>query len=282
MLDNGSPVVAFVKENEVAVFMALALFFSWVFWIPLEFGGIDSDALRFCLNNIGVLGPLFAAFEMILIVQGAGGIKSLAGGMLKWRTGIEWYVVALALPLFIEALVLFGTVLSGPSLTFSKSLLGDNLTLLGQVYFAIVTATALFGYLLPRLLKSFSPMVSSLLMAAFFIVWHLPFVLVNINGGRADYELWWALGNVGVFFLFTWLYRGVKGSLVPLILFNLGLNYFRWLAKGVMQATPIHDLYGLDFSLHLAVGLIVLLACRKYFLGKAPVAIGAPGALSSD
>lgn len=281
-MDNGSPTMGFIKKYELAIFAILALLFSWVFWIPLEFYGLDYGNIGYGLNNVGVLGPLVAAVELLLLTQGFGGVKCLVNGLVKWRAGIEWYIVALCLPLAIEVTVLFTMVLSGVNLSINESLIGDSFTLLGQVYFAIVTVVAIFGYLLPRLLKSYSPLVSSLIVTVFFIVWHAPFVMVSINGGKADYELWWAIGNMGVFFVFTWLFRNSKGSLLPLILLNLSLNYFRWFARGVMLSSPMNDLWGLDFSLHLIVGLIILLANRKYFMGKAPDSVEAPEAIPSS
>ena len=259
-----------IERNEALIFIGLAFLFSWIFWIPYEFFGFNSGTIGICLYQVGVLGPLVAAVEMLLLSQGREGIKSLFKGLVKWRMGIEWYIVALFLPLAIEFMVLFTIVLSGVDLSISRPLIADGPTFIGQAYYALVTTVAIFGFLLPRLLKSYNPLVSSLLAAAFAIIWRAPLVLASINMGRADYELWWALGNLGTFFIFTWLFRNTRGSLLLLTLFDLSLNYFRWFSRGVMQASPANDLWGLDFSLHLFVGVIILLAYWKYFLGKAP------------
>ena len=116
-------------------------------------------------------------------------------------------------------------------------------------------------------------------MSIFFIIWDAPFVLVSINTGRADYEFWWAIGNLGIFFVFTWIYRNSKGSMLPLILLNFSLNYFRFFARGVMEVSPVNDVFSLDFSLHAVVGIIILLANWKYFMGKTPVTVETPEAM---
>jgi hypothetical protein len=265
-----------VEKNEALIFIGLAFLFSWIFWVPLEFLGFNAGNIGLCLYNVGVLGPLVAAMELLLLSQGREGIKSLFKGLVKWRIGVEWYIVALFLPLAIEFMVLFTIALSGVDLSFSRSLIADGPTFIGQAYYALVTSIAIFGFLMPRLLKSYSPLVSSIFAAAFAIIWRAPFVLANISTGRADYELWWALGNLGAFLIFTWLYRNTRGSLLLITLFDLSLNYFRWFSKGVMQASPGNDLWGLDFSLHLFVGVIILLAYWKYFLGKVPEIQEAP------
>jgi hypothetical protein len=274
-------IMGFIEKNEALIFTGLAFLFSWIFWIPLEFFGFNNGVIGTCLYNVGVLGPLVAAVEITLLMRGGEGIKSFVKGLVKWRIGVEWYIVALFLPLAIEFIVLFTIALSGVGLSISRPLVADGPAFIGQVYYALVTTIAIFGFLVPRLLKSYNPLVSSLLAAGFAIVWRAPFVLININLGRADYELWWALGNLGIFFIFTWLFHNTRGSLLLLTLFDLSLNYFRWFSKGVMQASPAGDLWALDFSLHLFVGIIIILAYWKYFLGKAQDTSEAPGAISS-
>jgi hypothetical protein len=271
-----------VEKNEVFIFAGLALLFSWTFWVPLEFLGYNSGVIGNCLYQVGVLGPLVAAVELLLLTRGWEGIKGLLKGLVRWRSSVEWYIVAMFLPLAIESTVLFTIALSGTDLSVSRPHVVDSAVFIGQVYYALATTIAIFGFLVPRLLKSYSPLVSSLLAVGFAIIWRAPFVLVNINAGRADYELWWALGNLGAFIMFTWLYRSTKGSLLLLTLFDLSLNYFRWFSRGVMQDSPAGDLWGLDFSLHLFVGAIILVACWKYFLGKVQATAEAPATISSD
>ncbi|HTX44562.1 MAG TPA: hypothetical protein VMC61_07495, partial [Methanocella sp.] len=255
--------------------------FSWIFWVPYQFFGLNGGTVGLGLYQVGVLGPLVAAVEMLFLTRGRGGIKSLFQGLLKWSMGAEWYVVALFLPLAIESMALFTIALSGVDLSISRSLAFDGPTFIGQAYYALATTVAIFGFLMPRLLRGYSPLVATIFAAGFAILWRAPLVLANINAGRADYELLWALGNLGTFFIFTWIFRNTRGSLLLLTLFDLSLNYFRWFSRGVMQASPAGDLWGLDFSLHLFVGVIILLAYWKYFLGKAPVTTEAAGATSS-
>jgi hypothetical protein len=256
-----------VEKYEIVIFVALAYLFSWIFWAPLEFFGIGQGSMGSALYDIGALGPLVAAVEMILLLHGREGLNKLLKGIVRWRIGAEWYIVALFLPLAIEFAVLFTVALSGVDLPISRHLVADGPTFIGQAYYSLVTTVAIFGFLVPRLLKNNSPLVVSILATAFAIAWRAPFVLAYINGGRADYEMWWALGNLGAFFIFTWLYRNVKASLLLLTLFDLGLNYFRWFSRGVMNASLAGDVWGLDFSLHLFMGIIILLAYWKYFLG---------------
>jgi hypothetical protein len=267
-------IIGLVKKYDILIFAALAFTLSWAFWVPLNFYGPFSIDIQHGLYYVGALGPIVAAIELLLLTQGAGGVKNLARSLTRWRVGIEWYLAALFLPIAMAAAVLFIVALSGTKVSFDGSNVADVPILLGQLYFAIVTITAFIGYLLPRLLKNHRPLISSLICALIFIIWYAPFVISRINAGQADYELFWAIGNLGIFFIYAWLLRNTNGGLLPLILLNLGLNYFRYFSKGVMQATSMGDMWGLDFTLHLAVGLVILLVNWKYFMGNKPDSSG--------
>lgn len=278
-MDNGMSPMRPQMKYELVIFIILASAFSWIFWIPLYLAGLGSTAIGFCIYYAGAIGPLFAAVELVLLARGLDGIKELLKGVLEWRRGVEWYIVALFLPLGIESVVLLSVTLSGTSLSFSQSLIANGPVFLGQFYFAIVTSIAFFGFLLPRLLKSYSPLIASFIVAFIFIVWHMPSILVDINIGQGSYEFWWAIGNLGAFLIFTWLYDNTKGSLLPIILFDLSLNYFVWFTKGVMQLAQVNDFWSLDFSLHVIAALIIVLANWKYFMGNVRPAAEKPEAV---
>ena len=278
-MNNDTSSMGSLKRYDLIVFVVLAIVFSWTFWIPLYVLGFGSTAIGFCIYYAGAIGPLFAAVEILLLTRGFAGVKELLKGALEWRRGVEWYIVALCLPLCIEFIVIFGVTLSGDSLSFSRSLVLNGPALLGQVYFAIVTTIAFFGFLLPRVLNSYNPIIASLIVAAIFIFWHLPSMLVDVNNGQTNYEFWWVIGNLGVFLIFTWLYHNMKGSLVPLILLDLSLNYFVWFTKGAMQLAQVTDFWSLDFSLHVLAAIVIVLANWTYFIGKAPSRAEVPDAM---
>jgi uncharacterized protein len=269
-MDNGIFPEHSLNKHDLVLFTILATVFSWIFWIPLYALGLDSTAIGYCIYYAGAAGPLFAAVELLLLGAGPAGVKELLNGALEWRRGIQWYIVALFLPLGVEFLVLFSVVLSGESLSISRSLIVNGPVLLGQVYFAVVTTLAFFGFLLPRALRRYNPIVASLLVAAIFIVWHVPSMLVDIGNGQGSYEFWWAIGNLGVFLIFTWLYHNTGRSLLPVMLLDLSLNYFVWLTRGVMQLAQVTEFWSLDFSLHVLVAIVIVLANWTYFTGKAP------------
>jgi membrane protease YdiL (CAAX protease family) len=81
------------------------------------------------------------------------------------------------------------------------------------------------GFALPRLQSRFSPMVASIILGAFWGLWHVPLHIIDIGlyGGNP----WGAIiriMDIPRAILFTWLYNRTKGNLLIMILFHAAIN----------------------------------------------------------
>jgi membrane protease YdiL (CAAX protease family) len=81
------------------------------------------------------------------------------------------------------------------------------------------------GFALPRLQTQFSPLIASIIIGAFWGLWHVPLHVmeVGIYGGNP----WGALiriMDIPRAILFTWLYNRTKGSLLVAMLFHAAIN----------------------------------------------------------
>ena len=76
---------------------------------------IQSNALGsmavLCL--IYFLCPAIVAIIMLLVLEGRKSAAEFLKSLLNWKTGIQWYIIAIALPIVIELLTAIGYVLSG-------------------------------------------------------------------------------------------------------------------------------------------------------------------------
>jgi membrane protease YdiL (CAAX protease family) len=84
------------------------------------------------------------------------------------------------------------------------------------------------GYLLPRLQGERSPLKASLIVGVLWGFWHTgpDFWRILLQGDpRAFlYPLAMTLGTVPLSILFTWMFNGTRGSLLPVMLFHASFN----------------------------------------------------------
>ena len=77
------------------------------------------------------------------------------------------------------------------------------------------------GFALPRLQAHYGPMRASLIIGVLWGLWHLPVLL-----GRDPVSVVaFLLLSIGLSFVFTWLYNGSGGSLIPGLLFHATQNW---------------------------------------------------------
>ena len=77
------------------------------------------------------------------------------------------------------------------------------------------------GFALPRLQERLSSFRASLIIGVFWGAWHLPVLI-----GREPLSIAaFALLSIGLSMLFTWLFNGSGGSLIPVLLFHAAQNW---------------------------------------------------------
>lgn len=81
------------------------------------------------------------------------------------------------------------------------------------------------GFALPLLQRRFSPMIASIILGAFWGLWHVPLHMIDVGmyGGNP----WGALiriMDVPRAILFTWLYNRTKGNLLIVMMFHAAIN----------------------------------------------------------
>jgi hypothetical protein len=178
-----SSLLSVVRRHPIITFFVLSYAISWAF-LPVEAVGFLPS------------GPLFAALIVIPVTQGWAGLKVLGLRMIRWRVRWYWYLVALGLPLAVHLLYVGLNVASGagvPSLSFTS--LTTFLTI-----FAIRLINPADGPLgehpgwngvaLPGLQVTYSPLVSTSILAVLVAGWHLP--LFFLEGGGLRHPSWWA------------------------------------------------------------------------------------------
>lgn len=92
---------SFVKQNRLVSFVVLAYALSW--WVPLL--NVED------LPPVAAFGPFLTALIVLGLTEGRSGVKTLLGRMVRWRVGLQWYLIALGLPILLGGLASYLAVL---------------------------------------------------------------------------------------------------------------------------------------------------------------------------
>jgi membrane protease YdiL (CAAX protease family) len=171
------------------------------------------------------------AFLVTRIADGKDGVRELRSRYFTWRTGPQWYLLALfgaPLLLLVGAAVVQGTSILGAFGANLPQFLPNYLlqVVLIAVLVSLWEETGWMAFLTARWQKRFGPVIASLMVAPLFGLGHFP--LLFLAGGLTDsgrltssevpeyivYLL--VLFAVPVRLIVTWVFNSTGGS-IPLV-----------------------------------------------------------------
>lgn len=262
-----------IKKYALVIFFLLAYLFTWSNWLPqaLVSRGIVSMQVPGFLALLAGYGPALAAIIVASLAYGRQGLRELFGRLLRWRVAIQWYLIALFLPLLITVLALILNNLSGgtsPDFSAAAFPFGPPETPLWQkVLILLLIFTLGFdglgeelgwrGFALPRLLERYSPLFSSLILGALWAVWHFPYALTT-GTFLSDIPLHWFFINLlAVSIIYTWIFINTNGSLLLPLLFHAAGNTTGNLLPIVPPAASDLRIYYFTIAINCIIAILV-------------------------
>jgi membrane protease YdiL (CAAX protease family) len=215
--------MSLVSRYPLTAFFVLACALSWWPWIFYSVGLLPNPIVGF--------GPFLAALVVLAVTEGKRGVMGLLRRMVRWRVGIQWYAVALLLPIVVTlAAAAINVFLLGAHRTSSAADLGGWPVLL-QTFLLWLLIPGLAGtweepgfrgYALPRLQFRYSALIASLILGVLWAFWHLPFVVTgeDIWVDALLFIIEWSI-------VYTWLFNNAKGSVLIVMLFHAMNNTFQ-------------------------------------------------------
>jgi membrane protease YdiL (CAAX protease family) len=214
--------MSLVRRYPLTAFFVLACALSWWPWILYSVGLSPTPI-------VGV-GPFLAALLVLAVTEGKSGVVGLLRRMVRWRVGIQWYAVALLLPIVVTlAAAALNVFLLGAQRTSSVADLGGwssflllfLLSLLIPGFAGTWEEPGFRGYALPRLQFRYSALIASLILGVLWAFWHLPFVVTGeqIWIDATLFIIEWSI-------VYTWLFNNAKGSVLIVMLFHAMNNTF--------------------------------------------------------
>lgn len=252
------------SKKPLILYFILAISITWLFWIPtliissindyfvpsiLAFNVLITEGfadnfhvLIFFINQLGVYGPMIAAFIVLAITRKKEGVVELLKSMGKVNVKLKWYGAILLLPLIITLASAGISLLYGTDLT---NLFNPGMApLLVLLMFLNTTLTSGLeepgwrGYALPKLQEEYTANKSSIILGLIWAVWHYPFlVYLNIvQLGTPPFLsvlaiIGFTASTVGGSILFSWVYNNTK-SVFMAILFHGLMNFIPQVVMG--------------------------------------------------
>lgn len=219
---------AAVASRPVLSFFVLTYLISWSAWGLILLG--TGDALSTPLFIISQFGPFLAALVVARLT--GTGIKSWFVRIFNWRAPAKWYLLALALPIFIMGLSTLLMIAVSIEIDIGEvwgKLPGYLPTLLMVTLLAgIGEEPGWRGLALPRLQRRYSPVVATTILGLVWAMWHFPLIFVDeefASMGISDPLLLTGVLLTTMFqiaslaFLYTWIYNNTR-SVALMMLFH--------------------------------------------------------------
>jgi len=263
-----------IKKYALVFFFLLAYLFTWSNWIPQAFNsrGIASIQVPGFLTILSGYGPALAAIIVVSLTSGWQGLRELFGRLLRWRVGIQWYLIALFLPAFVILLAISIHKWTGgvaPDFSVATFPFGPPETpLLQKLVILILVFTLGFdglgeeigwrGFALPKLLEGHSALVSSLILGALWAVWHFPYALTK-GTFLSEVPLYWFFINLlALSIIYTWIFNNTNGSLLLVLLFHAAGNTTSNLFPFLPPAASDLRIYYFTIAINCVIAMVIL------------------------
>jgi membrane protease YdiL (CAAX protease family) len=216
----------------VAVFVGVAVGFSWLTWLPLVVAGPTTVMPWFFY--LGSMGPALGAISATIVLRLDGGAGawarrtfSLAGIGPALIVVVVSIVLYVGVGLVVEE-VATGTIGSLSSIGLTSKIPGASAVLVALIWivtFGLGEETGWRGWLMPALTDRFGFLTAALMVAAVWLVWHLPQFLFNSNFRAMGWAtVGWALALVAGSFWLGWLATLGRWSIVPVVAWHGGFD----------------------------------------------------------
>jgi membrane protease YdiL (CAAX protease family) len=242
----------FVRRHQLLVFFVLAFAFSWALW-------------PFDPHSLNPLGPFIAALIVLPVAEGKPALLDFIKRIVRFRANWRWYLIAIGLPVLIDALAAVFTWLLGASFAFDQ--IPSRSELPGTVLFIVLAIglgeePAWRGFALPRLAVGRSLLSASLLFGLIHILWHAP-----LYGSEYDLQniFPWAVAVVAASVFTAWMYLRTDGNLLLPVLFHSTVDLAPKYSFSLLGPAGQVTMYWLLGVMWVVVALVVIRVAGEEF-----------------
>ena len=235
-----------IRSAPLTAFIILAWGWTWIMVGPVLAASRGLIELRLGAvfwEFLGSFGPFFAALVVIGATRGREGLAWLGRSLLDWNVPRRWLAFTLLSPFAILLLALiWQRVATGawPDLSvLPDGTLGTfaglmNVVLIKSLWQGLAEEPGWRGYLLPKLRERHGPLMATLILWPFWLLWHMPFFLARPEFALAQF-LGFSLGILSAAVWLTVIWDATRSVLMA-VLWHALINFARYVALAVSPA----------------------------------------------
>ncbi|MCX8182717.1 MAG: CPBP family intramembrane metalloprotease [Candidatus Methanomethyliaceae archaeon] len=213
----------------IAFYLALVLTIAglaYAPWVLSSYNMFPSEPV-FIFMIIGGASPTLAALIVSRLEFGKRGPDYLFRQFTLRGFDKKWLLVAALLPLTLAAFsVILWHAFGGSYVLDFLKLIEFLPILLSNFLVNMWEEVGWRGYALPALQRRYSALVSSLMVGAFWALWHWPHFAVKESAMAANYHnfLYFFVSTLFISISYTWLYNSTNGNLFAVSLYHASTN----------------------------------------------------------
>ena len=217
--------------------------------------------------------PSIAAVVVLSVTGGWIAVRQLFARFLKWRVGVQLWVIALLLPLITASVAVGLYGLAGMEISLNQIELIPVILFLRFIFAlsaeGIGGEAGWRGFALEHLQQRYSPLRASIIVGIFWALCHLP--IVTIRGFDVGEISCFMVMVMCLSIILAWCYNRTQGSLLIVAMVHSLFNAVdATYSRSFVALLPRKD-FMLVFMLVLAMVAIVLIFATRGRLGKSTV-----------
>ena len=209
--------------------ITFAIIFVASFFVQLLATYVVGGSISYQTVLFAILGAVIAGYVASCVYHPKQGVAQLMAGLNRTTVRSLWIWAALLLPFAWQFLGAAVDLSLGGNEWFSLTP-GILVSLVGYYPFIVFFGGGLNeepgwrGFVVPRLQRSYSPLLTGLIIGVIWSTWHFPLHATGvIEGGLASFPFRF-LYNVPLGVLFSWLYNRSDGDLFACVLLHASYN----------------------------------------------------------
>jgi membrane protease YdiL (CAAX protease family) len=259
-----------LPEGSLVSFFVLTYAVTWTAFLSVAAAIPARTPLGTLLVLLGAYAPSAVALWLTARTDGAAGVRTLLGRVLRWRVPARWYLFAAG---YTAAIKLTAALIHRLA-TDAWPRFGDEPWYLIPVAIAFSTPfqageeIGWRGYALPRLAARFGLARASILLGIVWASWHLPTFFIPEADKYGQSFFVYVLQVTALSVALAWLYAHTGGSLLLVMLMHSAVNNSKDIVPSAVPGAG--NTFGLSASLVAWLTVTLLWTCAAYFLARMP------------